>query len=109
MNIDRANSGMPLASAVRPSDGFDLTVSDSGVTRAATPPPKLRTEPRAEIQVTSEPVLQELLSVEETQALQESFPARAGQTAGAGTYGMRGAAAPARASTALGQLVDFSG
>ena len=115
MNIDRANSGMPLTPAVRPAGRFDLTVSDSGVTRATVQPPRRGTEPEIEVQVTSEPALQKVLSAEETQALQEHFPARAstisgvGRVADAGVYGMRGARAPARAATALGQMVDFSG
>ena len=115
MNIDRANPGMPLAPAVRPSGRFDLTVSDRGVQRESAPPPRPVPESRPGVQITSEPALQELLSAEETEALRESFPARArdlsrtGRAAEAGIYGMGGATAPARQAAALGRLVDFSG
>ena len=116
MNIDRV---APRAAEIgvrrteSPRRAFDLTVSDQGVEGQRIAP-----TPRQMPAVASTPQMQELLSVEESNALHEALftgtkvesaePAVASPRPG-GVYNLRGQAAPRASQVASGAMLDITG
>ena len=114
MNIERLNAGIVRPPAALPptSARVDLTISDRGVT-SVRPQAGLETDRSPLIQVTSNRALQQVLSAEETQALQKAFSTSfhvAPKTAPPATgYELQATRMRARTAPVLGGLVDFSG
>ena len=115
MNINRVNSGTPLPRTEPANRSFDLTVSDRGVTETPVRQPQPEVARTPENPVASNPVLQELLSAEETQALRDRFFAAADATLSgpdeqnSGIYNLRGTGATAAKGGGLGRMVDLTG
>ena len=114
MNISGLNAGTPLAGPAggpRAAERLDVTISEAGV-QVGRPPASAAAAPG---QITSDPALRQVLSADETQALEQQFAALIGRTVGddnripPGGYNGRGAPRPAAPAAPRGSLVDFVG
>ena len=116
MNIDRVAHRVPEVGIRRTeslSRPFDLTVSDRGVEERTQPAPEL-----TQSTITSTPEMQNVLSTEETRALQAAFftSAEGGSTEGpvapartGGIYNLRGQSAQRSTGAISGAMLDITG
>ena len=116
MNVHRIQSGTnaPAPQKGQMRSNIDFTVSDQGVTVSRPVQAPLDLERTAEVQITSNPALQRLLSAAETQALQQNFsapttaPEALVSAAGMSVYNGRGTRVD-QTSGMQGRLVDLVG
>lgn len=116
MDISRLSSSSVTGSVVRSQRDLDLTISDRGVGQT----PRERTPVRqpapeqapAAARVASTEALQQVLTDDESRALEAAFADRGSEPSpmvARTVYGLTGRSAAAPRAAAVGRLVDFSG